>query len=203
MSCKGALETAYEGSKRFVDLTVAGTGLVVLAPAMTAIAALVKLDSPGPALFRQERLGRHGSTFSLLKFRTMKHGTGVVIGSDYTVVNPANDDRVTRVGAWLRRTSLDELPQLINVIRGEMSLVGPRPDLETGLAVYSERQRRRLEVKPGLTGLAQTSGRNLLSAEEKWEFDVRYVESRGFWTDASILASTVRWVLTGKGVYKG
>jgi lipopolysaccharide/colanic/teichoic acid biosynthesis glycosyltransferase len=191
----------YALVKRSIDLAAAGAGLAALAPLLGAIAVAVKADSPGPVLFRQKRLGLHGEIFELLKFRTMKHGASVIIGSDHTVVNPVNDDRVTRVGAILRRASLDELPQLLNVLLGQMSLVGPRPDLPTGLEVYNDRQRRKLEVKPGITGLAQTSGRNLLSAEEKWEFDVRYVETQGLVVDARILWNTLRSVLVGTGVY--
>ncbi|HOX43461.1 MAG TPA: sugar transferase [Myxococcota bacterium] len=192
----------YELVKRSMDLAAAGVGLAALAPLLGAIAVAVKADSPGPVLFRQRRLGRNGEIFELLKFRTMKHGASVIIGGDHTVVNPVNDDRVTRVGAMLRKASLDELPQLINVLFGQMTLVGPRPDLPEGLQVYDSHQRRKLEVKPGITGLAQISGRNLLSAEEKWEFDVKYVDSRSLLTDALILLRTFGKVFSAAGIYK-
>jgi len=192
----------YRIVKRLVDLGVSASLIAALAPALGAIALAVKLDSPGPALFRQKRLGKGGTIFEILKFRTMRKDASVVIGDDHTVVNTAGDDRVTRVGRLLRQTSLDELPQLINVLVGDMSLVGPRPDLPTGLGVYNEEQRRKLEVQPGITGLAQVSGRNLLTAEEKWGLDVEYVDRNGIVMDASIIAKTAFGVLTRKGIYK-
>lgn len=192
----------YAVVKRTFDLAGSAAALAAAAPLLGVCAAGVRLDSKGPVLFRQRRLGRHGKIFELLKFRTMRPDAGVIIGTDRVVVNPVDDPRVTRVGRWLRRWSLDELPQLLNVLRGEMSLVGPRPDLPEALQMYDSRQRRKLEVRPGLTGLAQVSGRNRLGADEKWGFDVRYAECAGPATDLRILARTVWKVLRRDGVYK-
>ena len=188
-------------SKRALDIAAAGTGLAAIAPWMLGIAAAIKLDSPGPALFRQKRLGKGGVVFDILKFRTMQEGADVVIGADHTVVNPVGDSRVTRVGKFLRHTSLDELPQLINVLCGDMSLVGPRPDLPEGLSVYDEQQRRKLDVQPGITGWAQVSGRNLLTAEEKWALDVEYVDRASARMDLDILVKTAFQVIRRKGIY--
>ena len=131
----------YQMVKRALDLAASAGGLTVLSPLLCGIALAVRLDSPGPAFYRQRRLGKVGRVFELLKFRTMKVGADVVIGDDRVVVNPVNDPRVTRLGAVLRRTSIDELPQLFNVLRGEMSLVGPRPDLPEATDMYSAAER--------------------------------------------------------------
>jgi lipopolysaccharide/colanic/teichoic acid biosynthesis glycosyltransferase len=187
--------------KRALDIAAAGAGLAAIAPCMIGIGAAIKLDSPGPALFRQKRLGKGGAVFDILKFRTMREGASLVIGADHTVVNPVGDERVTRVGRFLRHTSLDELPQLINVLCGDMSLVGPRPDLPEGLSVYDEQQRRKLDVQPGITGWAQVSGRNLLTAEEKWTLDVEYVDRASARMDLEILVKTAVQVIRRKGVY--
>lgn len=194
--------TVYTRVKRLIDVSVASAALMTGAPILAVIALAVKLDSRGPILFRQRRLGKDGAIFDILKFRTMNEGASVVIGEDHTVVNPVGDFRVTRVGRLLRLTSLDELPQLLNVLKGDMSLVGPRPDLPEGLAVYDQRQKRKLEVKPGLTGLAQVSGRNRLGAEEKWELDVQYVEQQSAALDVRILLGTLVGVLRREGIYK-
>ncbi len=191
-----------ELAKRTLDLAVASAGLAVLAPALAALGLAVRLDSPGPVLFRQRRLGRHGRPFELLKFRTMRPDADVVIGSDNVVANPVDDPRVTRIGRILRRTSLDELPQLLNVLRGEMSLVGPRPDLPEALEMYDDRERRKLDAKPGITGLAQVSGRNLLDAHTKWALDADYGASATLALDLRILAKTVWKVVTREGVYR-
>jgi lipopolysaccharide/colanic/teichoic acid biosynthesis glycosyltransferase len=192
----------YSIAKRALDVFVSFTALVVMAPALAVVAAAVRLDSSGPVLFRQDRLGRDGRSFVMLKFRTMKRDSSVVVGPDCTASNPDRDPRVTRIGWILRRTSVDELPQLVNVLRGQMSLVGPRPDLPVALDMYSDRQRRKLRVKPGITGLSQTSGRNLLDATEKWNLDAQYVDSASFSRDLIILAKTAWLVVKREGVYR-
>jgi len=159
----------------------------------------IKLDSRGPALFRQTRVGKGGVPFELCKLRTME------VGSDRgpDVALSADDPRITRVGAFLRRYSLDELPNLVNVLRGEMAIVGPRPTIQSQVDRYTERQLRRLEVKPGLTGWAQVNGRVSLSWPERIELDVWYVEHRSLRLDLRILARTLRLLLTGHGLYTG
>jgi lipopolysaccharide/colanic/teichoic acid biosynthesis glycosyltransferase len=176
---------------------------------MFAIAMAVRLTSAGPALFRQTRVGRDGNEFTLLKFRTMVANAHEMRGElshlnlcdSGPLFKIAQDPRVTRVGAWLRRTSLDELPQLLNVVRGQMALVGPRPPLPTEVARYTDDIRRRLLVKPGLTGLWQVSGRSDLSWEESVRLDLRYVENWSLSLDASILLRTWSAVVKGRGAY--
>jgi lipopolysaccharide/colanic/teichoic acid biosynthesis glycosyltransferase len=174
--------------KRAVDLIGAGLGLLVAALPMAVIAIAIRLSQGPPVLFRQVRPGRHGAPFELVKFRTMRVGTG------------ADEDRVTRLGALLRSTSLDELPELWNVLKGDMSLVGPRPLLLEYLDRYSPRQARRHEVRPGLTGLAQVSGRNLVGWDDRLELDVQYVETRSLALDLKILLRTVRAVVRREGI---
>jgi lipopolysaccharide/colanic/teichoic acid biosynthesis glycosyltransferase len=161
--------------------------------------AAIRLESRGPAVFRQWRVGLDGEGFELYKLRTM------AVGSDRgpDVALSSDDPRITRVGAFLRRYSLDELPNLVNVLRGEMAIVGPRPTIQSQVDAYSERQRRRLEVKPGLTGWAQVNGRVSLSWPERIELDVWYVENRSLRLDLQILARTVRQLVTGHGLYTG
>jgi lipopolysaccharide/colanic/teichoic acid biosynthesis glycosyltransferase len=182
---------------RGFDVLVAALGLVLAAPLMALIALAIRLDSRGPALYRQSRVGLHGAEFDLLKFRTMRPGSDPVgIG---TAVE-RDDPRVTRVGSLLRRTSLDELPNLLNVLRGEMAIVGPRPTIPAQVELYTERQRRRLEVKPGLTGWAQVSGHVAIPWDERIELDVWYVEHRSARLDLRILLRTVKQVLLGHGL---
>ncbi|MFI5047350.1 MAG: sugar transferase [Acidimicrobiia bacterium] len=180
--------------KRGVDVLVAAVGLIVLSPLLLVVAVLVRLRMGSPVLFRQSRPGLHGRPFELVKFRTMtdaRTATGA----------PAPDDeRLTALGRWLRRTSLDELPELLNVLAGDMSLVGPRPLLAEYLPLYSPEQARRHDVRPGITGWTQVNGRNALSWDDKFAFDVWYVDHRSFRVDAAILARTVKQVLTGHGV---
>ena len=183
---------------RALDATLAAAGLAVASP-MLALAALgVKLEDGGPVLYRQTRVGRDGRDFELVKLRTMvvdaeKLGAGLAVD--------AGDPRITRVGRILRRLSLDEIPQLWNVVRGDMSLIGPRPTLRYQVDEYTERQRRRLEVRPGITGWAQIHGRAALPWAERIELDVWYVEHRSPWLDLKILARTP-FALFG-GTYKG
>jgi lipopolysaccharide/colanic/teichoic acid biosynthesis glycosyltransferase len=186
--------------KRLMDLAIAIPASLVAAPLVAIACLAIRLESPGHPIYRQRRVGRHGRTFEIYKLRTM------VRGAEFTGAGLAvqeGDDRITRVGAFLRRTSLDELPNLWNVLRGEMSIVGPRPTVQVQVDQYTERQRGRLEVKPGITGWAQVNGRASLPWSERIELDLWYVEHRSLALDLEILAKTARLVLTGHGLYKG
>jgi exopolysaccharide biosynthesis polyprenyl glycosylphosphotransferase len=184
--------------KRILDLAGAGLALLLASPLLLLAALAIKLDDRGPVLYRQRRVGRHGEEFDLLKLRTMIVGAEAQ-GAGWAV--NAGDPRITRAGRVLRRLSLDELPQLWNVVRGEMSLVGPRPTLAYQVERYTPRQRRRLEVKPGITGWAQVQGRARVPWDDRIEFDVWYVEHRSLWLDLRILARTPMALFTG--TYKG
>jgi lipopolysaccharide/colanic/teichoic acid biosynthesis glycosyltransferase len=183
---------------RALDVAAAGIGLALAAPVLGIAAVAVKLDDGGPVLYRQRRVGLDGKEFELLKLRTMEVGAERR-GAGFAV--DADDPRITRVGRMLRRLSIDELPQLWNVVRGDMSLIGPRPTLAYQVERYTPRQRRRLEVKPGITGWAQIHGRARLPWDERIELDVWYVEHRSPWLDLKILARTPRALLAG--TYKG
>jgi lipopolysaccharide/colanic/teichoic acid biosynthesis glycosyltransferase len=172
---------------RAADIALAGLGLVVSAPALAVAAAAVKVTDGGPVLYRQQRVGKDGSEFELLKLRTMVAGAE---GMGAGAAVDRGDPRITRAGRVLRRLSIDELPQLWNVIRGDMSVIGPRPTLAYQVGRYTPRQRRRLEVKPGLTGWAQIHGRARLPWDERIELDVWYVEHRSPFVDLKILART-------------
>lgn len=187
--------------KRLMDLMVSAAALVILAPLLMVCAAMVRVSSPGPVLFSQPRLGRHGRPFRLWKFRSMYNGTADVRNADGSAYAGDDDPRVTPAGRFLRAASLDELPQLWNVLRGDMSLVGPRPDLVDQRSRYTGRESRKLEVKPGLTGLAQISGRNQISWEQRKALDVEYVERRSFPLDLQILCKTIPYVILRKGVH--
>jgi len=180
----------YRGT-RLVDIVVLAVVALPAAVLGAACAVAVRLTSSGPVLFRQERIGMGGVPFEMMKFRSMRAG-----------VNPVfpDADRITPVGRFLRRTSLDELPNLVNVARGEMSVVGPRPTLAYQVERYDDRQRTRLTVRPGLTGLAQVNGRNELTWPERIEFDLEYVDRQSALLDLRILASTVGVLLSGSGV---
>ena len=186
--------------KRALDLAVALPGALLLAPVMAAVAFAIRRDSPGPALFRQQRIGYAGRPFTLLKFRTMVVGAESM-GAGLAVV--AGDSRITPIGTTLRRLSLDELPQLWNIVRGDMSLVGPRPTVPAQVERYDARQRRRLLARPGLTGLAQVSGRNAIPWSERIEIDVTYVERWSLRRDLAILVRTALVVLRREGTYRG
>lgn len=180
--------------KRFLDVALSAVAMILLLPVFVSIAAAVAWKLGRPVMFTQERIGLHGRPFLLRKFRTMQDGrqpSGALL---------PDAERLTPLGRWLRRTSLDELPELLNVLRGEMSLVGPRPLLPQYLPRYNTRQARRHEVRPGLTGLAQVSGRNALAWEERLELDVQYVERQSLMLDLRIVAATMGKVLTGEGV---
>jgi lipopolysaccharide/colanic/teichoic acid biosynthesis glycosyltransferase len=183
---------------RVLDIAIAVTGLVLAAPLLLIAAIAIKLDSPGPVIYRQRRVGRGGHQFEVLKLRTMRLGADPV-GVGTPVLE--GDPRVTRVGGLLRRFSLDEIPNLVNVLRGELAIVGPRPTLAAQVELYTERQRRRLEVKPGITGWAQVNGRAGIPWEERIELDVWYVDHRSLALDLRILARTARLLLTGRGLY--
>jgi len=189
--------------KRGFDVLFAVTLLVVLAPLLLLVALAIRLTSPGPALFRHERLGRDGVPFACLKFRSMVQGAGAMTlrDADGATVIGTDDPRVTPLGRVLRQWSVDELPQLWNVLRGEMSVVGPRPDEVLALELYTGRQRRKLEMRPGLTGLATVNGRNSIPWPERLEWDVQYVESFSLKLDLIILWRTARVVLRREGIY--
>jgi lipopolysaccharide/colanic/teichoic acid biosynthesis glycosyltransferase len=186
--------------RRAIDIAFAAIALLVCAPLLLAAVLAIRLDTPGQSIYRQRRAGKDGEAFDLFKLRTMVDGAEH-IGAGLAV--NANDSRITRVGALLRRTSLDELPNLLNVLRGEMSLIGPRPTLPVQVEQYSPRQRRRLEVKPGITGWAQVNGRASLPWAQRIELDLYYVEHRSLALDLKILARTPALVLGGGGLYKG
>ena len=184
--------------KRAVDLLGAGAGLALASPVIGLAALAIKLDDGGPVFYRQRRVGRHGEDFDLVKLRTMVPGAeteGAGWAVDYA------DPRITRVGRVLRRLSVDELPQLWNVLQGEMSLVGPRPTLAYQVEQYTPRQRKRLDVKPGLTGWAQVNGRAKLLWTDRIELDLWYVEHRSAWLDLKIIARTPRVLFSG--TYRG
>jgi lipopolysaccharide/colanic/teichoic acid biosynthesis glycosyltransferase len=184
--------------RRLLDLVVASLALVVASPVLLIAAIAIKLDSRGPVLYLARRVGRDGAEFDLYKLRTMHTGNDPVgVGTPVY----AGDPRVTKVGAFLRRFSLDELPNLVNVLRGEMSVVGPRPTLKAQVDEYTPHQRRRLEVKPGLTGWAQVNGRAEIPWAERIELDVWYVQHRSLGLDLRILARTARLLVTGQGLY--
>ena len=195
-------------AKRALDITVAAVLLVLAAPLMLLIALAIKLDSPGPVIFRQRRVGKDGRLFTFYKFRGMVadaearlHEVAHLNEVDGPIFKSRRDPRVTRVGRVLRRTSLDELPQLWNVLRGDMSLVGPRPPLPTEVTRYEPWQRDRLLVPGGITGLWQVSGRNLLGFEDMVRLDLEYITRWSLWLDLRILLRTILVVLTARGAY--
>jgi lipopolysaccharide/colanic/teichoic acid biosynthesis glycosyltransferase len=183
---------------RVLDVVLAAALLLVTAPLLALAALAIRLESRGPVLYRQLRVGRGGQAFELCKLRTMVRGAESMGAGIYVV---EGDPRITRTGRLLRRFSLDELPNLVNVLRGEMAIVGPRPTVQEQVERYTERQRRRLEVKPGITGWAQVNGRTSLPWPERIELDVWYVEHRSLRLDLRILARTARMLATGHGLY--
>lgn len=188
--------------KNVFDYMVAGISLILLLPIFVIIGILIKIDSKGPIFFKQERLGRNGEVFKIYKFRTMvndaeKKGAGIFISE--------GDSRITKIGNILRKTSLDELPQFINIIKGEMSFVGPRPPViyhPYKIEDYSIYKKRRFEVKPGITGLAQVTGRNSLTWDERIEYDIKYVDMINFILDIKILFATIFKVLRNENIYR-
>lgn len=195
--------------KRTLDILVAIVVLIVVAPVMAVLVVVVHTASPGPIIFRQTRIGRGGQTFTLLKFRTMFVGSDARVlslsGMNHMADGPLfkvrDDPRVTVSGRWMRKYSLDELPQLFNVLAGSMSLVGPRPALPHETETYSDNVRRRLTVKPGITGLWQVSGRCDLDWAQSVQLDIRYVETWNIYVDIWILIRTIPAVISGRGAY--
>ena len=186
--------------KRAFDLVAAAALLVLSAPVLSVACAAVRIESRGSPIYRQRRVGKDGAQFDLLKLRTMVSGAEQM-GAGLAV--DEGDPRITRVGALVRRLSLDELPNLVNVLRGQMSLVGPRPTVQVQVSQYSERQLGRLSVEPGITGWAQVKGRAALPWHERIELDLWYIEHWSLLLDIRILAETVRLLLTGQGLYRG
>ena len=184
-------------SKRTIDVVIAAVVLPLVSPLLLLAAILIKITSHGPVFYRQRRIGLSGGEFVMIKFRTM------IVGADATSLVGSQDPRVTRVGRWLRSSSVDELPQLINVLRGEMSIVGPRPALPEMVPHYAEEEQRRLEVRPGLTGWAQVRGRNALPYHERLRLDTWYVQNRSFWLDLKILMRTIPALIRGRGLSQG
>jgi lipopolysaccharide/colanic/teichoic acid biosynthesis glycosyltransferase len=187
-------------ARRAFDVVVAGSALIALAPFLAVAVIAIRLESKGSAIYRQRRVGRNGRAFDVLKLRTMvtgaEHmGAGLAISE--------GDTRITRVGRLLRRTSLDEIPNLVNVLKGDMAIVGPRPTVPVQVDRYTDRQRGRLAVKPGITGWAQVNGRTELPWDERIELDLWYIEHRSWRLDIEILKRTIRMVLGGHGLYRG
>lgn len=181
----------YDLVKRAIDILIAGLALILTCPIQLVVALLVRINLGSPVLFKQQRPGRSGRMFTMYKFRTMR---------DITEDLVSDEDRITPFGSWLRSTSLDELPELLNVLKGDMSIVGPRPLLPEYLPLYTARQARRHEVRPGVTGLAQVKGRNAMPWAERLAWDVRYVETRSFALDCRIVLDTFKVVLKREGI---
>ena len=181
----------YDFVKRAIDILIAGLALILSLPIQLVVALLVRINLGSPVLFTQQRPGRSGRMFTMYKFRTMR---------DITEDLVSDEDRITPFGSWLRSTSLDELPELFNVLKGDMSIVGPRPLLPEYLPLYTARQARRHEVRPGVTGLAQVKGRNAMPWAERLAWDVRYVDTRSFALDCRIVLDTFKVVLTREGI---
>lgn len=207
----------YEPVKRVIDLSVASFALVVLSPVFLTVALVIRSESRGPVFFRQERVGRDGQNFVMVKFRTMIHDSDDsrhrdfmkrhVQGESQARLNKEGaevfllkDDRVTRVGEFLRRTSLDELPNLLNVLEGSMSMVGPRPPISYEVAYYDDRAKQRLVVKPGMTGYSQVRGRGTLTFDDMVNYDLEYIADRSLWTDLKIVLETIPAVMRKRGV---
>lgn len=188
--------------KRLIDIVVSTSALILLGPLFAIVAMWVRLDSAGPILFRQSRLGRGAKQFSILKFRTMQDHAPDVRNPDGSAFSSECDPRVTRIGRWLRLTSLDELPQLWNVLRGDMSLVGPRPDQADQIEFYSGEDHRKLAVRPGITGLAQISGRNRISWAQRRLLDREYVARWSLSLDIAILLRTIPYVLLRQDIHE-
>ena len=183
---------------RPLDAALAALLLMVASPLLALAGIAIKLESGGAVFYRQRRVGRGGEPFELWKLRTMVPGAETMGDGIYVI---EGDPRITRVGRLLRRFSLDELPNLVNVLKGDMAIVGPRPTVQEQVDRYTERQLRRLEVKPGITGWAQVNGRTSLPWPERIELDVWYVDHRSLWLDLRILATTARMLATGRGLY--
>jgi lipopolysaccharide/colanic/teichoic acid biosynthesis glycosyltransferase len=186
--------------RRAFDIVVAATALLLAAPVLLLAVVAIRLETRGHPIYRQRRIGRDGEPFDVLKLRTMVSGAETM-GAGLAV--NVGDSRITRVGALLRRLSLDELPNLVNVLKGDMAIIGPRPTVPVQVEQYTERERGRLAIRPGITGWAQVNGRTTLPWEQRIELDLWYIEHRSWRLDARILARTVRMVFGGDGLYKG
>jgi lipopolysaccharide/colanic/teichoic acid biosynthesis glycosyltransferase len=195
--------STHEIVKRVFDVIVAAVGLVLCLPLLILVALFVRLDSAGPVIFRQKRIGRYGEPFYVFKFRTMRHQPAEENTPECTspIVKAGKDPRVTRIGRFLRKYSLDELPQLLNVLRGQMSLVGPRPFVWGEVDLRDPRVRRRHEAMPGLTCLWQVSGRSKLDLDQRLRLDLDYVEHPSFWMDLWLLWKTIGAVIRADGAY--
>lgn len=198
----------YQIVKRVFDVCFAGICLILLLPILLVSAIMIRLESKGNVIFKQERVGKDGQTFKMYKFRSMfidaearKSELQHLNMMSGPVFKIKNDPRITKVGQFIRKTSIDELPQLINIIKGDMSIVGPRPPLPKEVAQYSEHQRKRLDVKPGLTCYWQVSGRNAIGFDEWVELDIKYIKERGILTDIKIILRTIPAVLKCSGAY--
>ena len=186
--------------KRSLDIAVAVVLLLVTSPLLLVIFLLIRWTSPGPALFLQKRVGKDGRIFTIFKFRTMVQNAPDIRNPDNSTFNSDTDPRVTKIGRILRKTSCDELPQLVNILRGDMSLVGPRPELPEGPSSYTASQFARLKVRPGMTGMAAVQGRNEVPVNVRRDIDAYYAENWTFWLDLKMLAQTIPIVLQGRGV---
>jgi len=184
--------------KRIVDIVISLPVVIILLPVFAVIIIAIKISSKGPAIFKQQRAGKDGKPFVFYKFRTMRPDVDPFGASPKS----GEDPRLTKVGMFLRQYSLDELPQLFNILKGDMSIVGPRPLYISQMSEWNERQKKRLLVKPGLTGLAQISGRGELTREEKLELDIKYVETTGLLTDTKIILATIAQVFGRKNIYE-
>ena len=205
----GSVVTATRVVKRVLDMVGSVVLAIVLAPLFVLVVGLIRIDSPGPIFFPQQRIGRHGRQFRMYKFRSMyvdaeERRAALVAKNEMeggVIFKMKDDPRITRVGKYIRRGSIDELPQLWNVFKGEMSLVGPRPPLPAEVDEYSLEDRRRLEVVPGITCIWQVSGRSEIPFDQQVELDVAYIESQSLWLDLKLLLRTIPAVLLGKGAY--
>lgn len=192
------MRTVNLAIKRFVDLLGSGIGLIVISPVFLVTIILIKVFMPGPVFFSQQRVGKNGKTFNILKFRSMKVDKEAERNHDFS----KDEERKTPFGNLIRRLKIDELPQLINVFRGDMSLVGPRPTIKDQTDLYNDFQRQRLNMRPGMTGLAQVNGNISLSWDERIEYDVEYVKNFSVLYDIKILLKTVGVVIFGEDKYK-
>lgn len=184
--------------KRFIDLLGSGIGLVIISPILFITVVLLEIFMPGPVFFRQQRVGKNGKLFNILKFRSMKVDKEAEDSHDFT----KDEERKTAFGNLIRRLKIDELPQLINVFRGDMSLVGPRPTVKEQTDLYNDYQRQRLRMRPGMTGLAQVNGNISLTWDERIDYDVEYIKNFTFWLDIKILFKTVAVVIFGEDKFK-
>ena len=202
------ISRTYLFIKRTMDIALSTIGLILCIPLFIAVAIAIKRDSPGPVIFKQQRVGKDGKTFTMYKFRTMVVNAEEILDellskneADGPVFKIKEDPRVTKLGKWLRKTSIDELPQLWNVLKGNMSLVGPRPPLEREVVQYDNYQRQRLSVKPGITCYWQVSGRSNITFDEWVELDIKYIQEQSLWTDIKLLFKTIGAVLRKDGAY--